>query len=315
MKTVITILFMLLSMSVSYAGFNGSFKVNGDSDKFYPVTFVDGAWDNNIPTELYLGRSSIHTDAIWLGSLMSKFVFHVSLGGHKSNFINADIRQSEIVFIAGWKDATANSGDNKKIIIWLKGGGITYYYNSNFEVSPAVYDGVSNTLPFNEPSAYDPAGTDHTFKTTLEQYVNTQGISHEYNAYFNGQATNFFAGKVGIGTTTPTEKLSVNGKIRAHEIKVETANWPDYVFTKDYQLLSLQQTEQHIKEKGHLPGIPSAAEAKSNGIDLGEMNAKLLQKIEELTLHLIEQNKKIEMQSSELSGQKKLIEQLINYRK
>ena len=99
------------------------------------------------------------------------------------------------------------------------------------------------------------------------------------------------SGNVGIGTATPAEKLSVNGKIRAQEIKVETANWPDYVFSKGYQLPSLKETEQHIRDKGHLPGIPSAEEVKTNGVDLGEMNAKLLKKIEELTLYLIEQNK------------------------
>jgi hypothetical protein len=98
-------------------------------------------------------------------------------------------------------------------------------------------------------------------------------------------------GDVGIGTSTPNAKLAVNGKIRAQEIKVETANWPDYVFTKGYHLPSLEETEQHIKEKGHLPGIPSAEEVKANGVDLGEMNAKLLQKIEELTLLLIEKDK------------------------
>ncbi|ACU03278.1 hypothetical protein [Pedobacter heparinus] len=100
-------------------------------------------------------------------------------------------------------------------------------------------------------------------------------------------------GNMGVGIENPAEKLSVNGKIRAHEIKVENTNWPDYVFTKDYQLPTLQQTEKHIKEKGHLPGIPSAAEVKANGIDLGDMNAKLLQKIEELTLYLIEKDKEI----------------------
>nr|WP_197718722.1 hypothetical protein [Pedobacter schmidteae] len=101
---------------------------------------------------------------------------------------------------------------------------------------------------------------------------------------------------VGIGTTdTKGYRLAVNGKIRTHEIKVETANWPDYVFAKDYQLPTLQETEKHIKENGHLPGIPSAEEVKTNGIDLGEMNAKLLQKIEELTLHLINQQKEIEL--------------------
>ncbi|SMC74749.1 hypothetical protein [Pedobacter africanus] len=119
-------------------------------------------------------------------------------------------------------------------------------------------------------------------------------------------------GNVGIGTMTPNSKLAVNGNIRAHEIKVETANWPDYVFAKDYELPTLQETEKHIKDKGHLPGIPSAAEVKANGVDLGEMNAKLLQKIEELTLHLIEQNKKFE---AKISAQQQEIDLLKRNRK
>jgi len=102
-------------------------------------------------------------------------------------------------------------------------------------------------------------------------------------------------GNVGIGTTDPKGyKLAVAGNMIAESVKVKLQNtWPDYVFAKSYQLPSLQETEKHIKEKGHLPGIPSATEVKANGVDLGEMNAKLLQKIEELTLHLIEKDKEI----------------------
>ncbi|WP_276090965.1 hypothetical protein [Pedobacter sp. JY14-1] len=117
-------------------------------------------------------------------------------------------------------------------------------------------------------------------------------------------------GNLGIGTTVPTEKLSVKGKIRAQEVKVELANWPDYVFTKAYKLPSLAETETHIKEKGHLPGIPSAAEVKENGVELGEMNKKLLQKIEELTLHLIEQKKRVDLLVRENEQQKEDIEKL-----
>ncbi len=113
-------------------------------------------------------------------------------------------------------------------------------------------------------------------------------------------------GNVGIGHPNPTEKLSVNGKVRAQEIKVETANWPDYVFAKDYALPSLKETEKHIQEKGHLPGIPSAIEVKNNGVDLGEMNAKLLQKIEELTLHLIRIEKESNLMKKQLELQNEL---------
>jgi hypothetical protein len=113
----------------------------------------------------------------------------------------------------------------------------------------------------------------------------------------------FSTGNVGIGTSNPTEKLSVKGKIRAQEVKVEINNWPDFVFAKDYVLPTLQETEKHIKEKGHLPGIPSAAEVEKNGIELGDMNKKLLQKIEELTLYLIEMKKENKTQTLKLQSE------------
>jgi len=98
-------------------------------------------------------------------------------------------------------------------------------------------------------------------------------------------------GNLGIGTTTPRERLSVNGNIRAREVKVETANWPDYVFEECYVLTPLSELETYIKTNKHLPGIPSAREAEADGIGLAEMNRKLLEKVEELTLHLIEREK------------------------
>ncbi len=116
-------------------------------------------------------------------------------------------------------------------------------------------------------------------------------------------------GNVSIGTTNSNGyKLAVNGNIRSKEIKVELNNWPDYVFTPSYNLQSLSEVETFINENGHLPNIPSAQEVEeNNGIELGEMNAKLLEKIEELTLHLIQQNKEL----SELKTQNsKLIKRI-----
>ncbi|MFH6986031.1 hypothetical protein [Marinoscillum luteum] len=88
--------------------------------------------------------------------------------------------------------------------------------------------------------------------------------------------------------------LTVEGKILSQEVKVTMDGWSDFVFDDNYKLLTLEEMEQYITENGHLPEIPSETEVLQSGIHLGEMNAKLLQKIEELTLHMIEMNKQIQ---------------------
>lgn len=102
-------------------------------------------------------------------------------------------------------------------------------------------------------------------------------------------------GNVGIGTIAPgTSKLAVEGTIAARRVKVtQAATWPDYVFEEHYALPSLQKTEAFIRENKHLPEVPSAKEVAENGQDLGDMNAILLKKVEELTLHLISMQKEI----------------------
>ncbi|WP_157637965.1 hypothetical protein [Flexithrix dorotheae] len=104
-------------------------------------------------------------------------------------------------------------------------------------------------------------------------------------------------GKVGIGTEDTSNgnyKLYVKDGIRTEKVKVDvSSNWADFVFEEDYKLRSLQEVETFVKENKHLPEIPSATEVEEEGIDLGAMDAKLLQKIEELTLYMIEQDKKV----------------------
>jgi hypothetical protein len=117
-------------------------------------------------------------------------------------------------------------------------------------------------------------------------------------------------GNVGIGTTTPDSKLAVNGTIHSKEVKVDMSGWPDYVFRKEYDLKTLKEVEKQIYEKGHLENIPSEEEVLKNGLNLGEMNSKLLQKIEELTLYIIEQEKKTEKLNLYVIEQNKRIERL-----
>lgn len=100
-------------------------------------------------------------------------------------------------------------------------------------------------------------------------------------------------GFVGIGTRYPDEKLTVDGIVHCKEIRVDLQGWADFVFAKEYALPTLQQVEGFIQQNGHLQGIPSEKEVLESGILLGGINTKLLQKIEELTLYTIAQEKEI----------------------
>jgi hypothetical protein len=98
-------------------------------------------------------------------------------------------------------------------------------------------------------------------------------------------------GNVGIGTSLPSEKLSVNGNVRAQKIIVTQTGWSDYVFEPTYQLRSLADVERFIKKNRRLPGIPSQKEVEEKGVSIGDSQAMLLKKIEELTLYVIELKK------------------------
>lgn len=106
----------------------------------------------------------------------------------------------------------------------------------------------------------------------------------------------FGASSSGVGGSDPVKYalvLTLDGQLRVPEILVTTTHWSDFVFEKNYNLPSLKEAEAHIKQFGHLKDIPSAAEVIEGGINLGDMDAKLLQKIEELMLYTIEQEKEI----------------------
>lgn len=151
-------------------------------------------------------------------------------------------------------------------------------------------------------------GPNPTFKLCLNSSCTNEAIVLKHStssnklilqAINNGSTTNLMtflrngSQNIGIGTTTPDHMFTVAGTIGAREIIVD-ANMADYVFQDGYDLWNLEEVEQHIKEKKHLPGMPSKAEVDANGVSLGDFNALLLQKIEELTLHTIAQQKEID---------------------
>lgn len=136
-----------------------------------------------------------------------------------------------------------------------------------------------------------------------------------YYNYWNGTSgdkevmTLMSNGNVGIGTTTPDSKLAVKGKVHAEEVKVDlSVPAPDYVFNGDYKLQTLEEVQNYIKEHGHLSNIPSAQEIEENGIQLGVMNMRLLEKIEELTLYTLQQQQEIKQYQEDMSHLNKKLE-------
>ena len=214
------------------------------------------------------------------------------------------------LFLGNYSGGTQTSVSNKLFID-----------NSNTDAPLIWGDFLKNIVNFNgkvgigttTPNQYnlDVHGTSNGMIRAYGSSIgrlSLQNSTHHYSTSVQGSTLLFFdetagktrmlinsSGNIGIGTsTTGTHKLAVEGSIGAREVKVEASGWSDFVFESDYDLPTLEEVEKHIQEKGHLKDIPSAKEVEENGISLGEMNAKLLQKIEELTLYVIAQNKEIQ---------------------
>ena len=139
---------------------------------------------------------------------------------------------------------------------------------------------------------------------------------NDRNIWFN-TSTSTNNGKIYIGsstsypTTTGNYKLFVEGGILTEKVKValrNTANWADYVFADDYKLMPLKEVESFVKTNKHLPGVSSASEIVENGLDVAEMQSKHMEKIEELTLYIIEQDKKLDVQQQAIEKQNSEIE-------
>lgn len=172
------------------------------------------------------------------------------------------------------------------------GGGTnygTYSYASGSGTSYSVYASSAGTGANYGIYALATGGTNN-----YGIYARASGGT-SWAGYFAGRT--YFGDQLLVGTTTAATgyMVSVKGKVICEELKVElSANWPDYVFGKNYKLRSLTDVEKYINQNQHLPGIPAAAEMEKNGLAVGEMQTKLVEKVEELTLYVISLQKQIE---------------------
>nr|WP_298793780.1 fibronectin type III domain-containing protein [uncultured Allomuricauda sp.] len=157
---------------------------------------------------------------------------------------------------------------------------------------------TANTAYSFTATALDATGNESLASNSVSVTTNASpgGGSSGDSVWSESNSVASYTGDVAIGTSSVPSgyKLAVDGNIRTRKIRVDQDTWPDYVFKKGYELPSLEEIHKHIKEKGHLPNIPSATEVKANGIELGEMNKLLLEKIEQIMLHMIEQKNQIE---------------------
>lgn len=152
--------------------------------------------------------------------------------------------------------------------------------------------------------------------------------------------------KVGIGTNKPKSKLHIklnnetetpeinthaiiveqadgrkilqlteDGLLQSREVKVDLESWADYVFDEGYVLMPLEDVKTFIQANGHLPNVPDACTLEQNGLELGKANVMLMEKVEELTLYMIQLQEQLKQQSALLNQQQQVIEQLQNQAK
>jgi hypothetical protein len=139
---------------------------------------------------------------------------------------------------------------------------------------------------------------DNNIRTSLMEFTRGSNI------------VSFMGNNVGIGTTTPDQKLSVNGTIHSRKVLVDNLGWSDYVFEPDYKLPTLEEVKKYIKQNQHLPDIPSEKELEKSGIDLTEMLKLQMKKIEELTLYLIAKDEHVSKQEARIEALETALEYL-----
>ncbi|GEM_PF-4776910 len=204
-----------------------------------------------------------------------------------------------------WSFICVTIDSNKNVIGYLNGSP-NASQNMNFQWS--TYLGIGRKFLSNYGSDFRGSIDDFMI---FDRVLSQEEVQSVYTSSETGGVTNFCEtiyckeGKIGINTTNPDMELTVNGKIHAKEVKIDLSVLaPDYVFRSGYNLKTIAEVEQFIKENNHLPEMPSAKEFQKKGIMQAEMDMNLLKKIEELTLYTIAQEKKIK--KLELLNQKLL---------
>lgn len=252
--------------------FNGSLISFGGFSNNYDTQLSSSYYGQNISFRSKNGDSGVWNPWLELATKSSNnFVGPQSISGEHAT--------TNLVL-----HANNNSNASADLAIWASEPGLTYF---GVGIGNNIIN-YSNGTPMNRIDATRGG----SYIRLLDNEINFNLVSNNgvkqtsFNLYANGNA-------------------SVQGKLEAKEIKVTTTPTADFVFAENYKLPTLENVEKHIKEKQHLPEIASAKEMEKQGVNVGEFQIKLLQKIEELTLYQIDLNKKILNLEKEIKSLKK----------
>jgi len=272
-----------------FGSFSGALNIDGGNNSFFG--FNAGRNNASGNNNIFIGTNAGMDNTIGnSNSFLGNSAGRNSVSGNNNVFLGPNagfenIEGSRNVYVG--TSAGRNNTGNGNVFIGYQtglneiGNNMLFVDNSDTDV-PLIF-GKFNT---------DQVGIN---TTTIPN-----GVTLSVGGSANFEDAIFANGRLAIGTTDddPGFLLTVKGKVHVQEVKVDLlgAIAPDYVFYKDYPLQSLENVAAYIEENGHLPNIPSASEMQANGINLKEMNLKLLEKVEELTLYTLQQQETIAKQ-------------------